>query len=253
MGGNKKKPVKKVRRNKVDTSFEGLENGTYTVVFNPDSGLELRDKNGKLVSPTKLNSKLFYERESNPKVLSYSDGAIKPYENASNVLKNYEYLCAIDTNTRKINGRTLSVSIICIGRWYDEGEYTKFSFDPHLYMDIFDDKHKPELFAWCEFIKLIVKGENNDGDGTFGVIVDSELGDIPNMNNRSIPIYEEYYLPEKFSLVYASADKSDTVQNKIIKKCDQLATERINYLEKHLKEIDKIERNFVNIGRIELG
>ncbi|MCI5210835.1 MAG: hypothetical protein D3910_19070, partial [Candidatus Electrothrix sp. ATG2] len=137
-----------------------------------------------------------------------------------------------------------------------KGEYTKFSFWPELYMDIFDYKGKPERFAWREFIKLIEKGSDYEGSNTFGVIVDSELGDIPSINSRSIPLYEDYLLPKNMDLIYASSDKTGTVQNYMIKKCDQLATERIDYIEKRYsspEEIEKIPMNYVNIRKIEYG
>jgi hypothetical protein len=249
-----KRQIKKNRKNKVGSSFGELNEGKYSVIFNPEIGLQLiNEETGKTIAPTNVNSQLYYDRESRPKVVSYSDSSITPSENANHVLKNFEYLSAIDTNTRTINGRLISVSIICLGRWINEGEQTKFSFYPHLYMDIFDYIEKPERHAWCEFIKLIVKGENYEGDDNFGIIVDSELGDIPDINNRTIPLYEEFYLPEKMSLIYASSDKSDTVQNYIIKKCDQLSTERINYLEKNLEEIENTPSNYVNIGRIHMN
>jgi hypothetical protein len=33
------------------------------------------------------------------------------------------------------------------------------------------------------------------------------LGNLPTYNTRSIPIYSDFYLPQNFELIYASADK----------------------------------------------
>lgn len=254
MKSKKKKntPVKKVRKNRVDSSFGKLEEGEYTLILT-ESGLELRNKVSEIVNPSKLNSQLYYERDTKPKVLSYSDGSIKTYETASHVLKNYEYLCAIDTNTRMVHGRLVSVSVICLGRWIDHGEKTEFNFYHELYMDTFDYEAKAERLAWREFIKLIVKGDSYKGNDTFGIIVDSELGEIPEINSRKIPLYEDYYLPERMYLIYASADKSDTVQNCIIQKCDQLATDRIDFLEQRYTsdEFEKVAKNYNKIFRVE--
>jgi len=249
---NKNTP-KKARLNRVEHTFKLSKEGTYKVVLNPEKGLELWNENGELVQFTSQNSQLYYNRDTKPKIITYSNTSISPNENASHILRNYEYLSAIDTNTRLVHGRLVSVSVICLGRWINHGEKTEFSFYHDLYMDTFDYEGKPERFAWCEFIKLIVKGDSYIGNDTFGIIVDSELGEISEINSRKIPLYKDYYLPERMYLIYASADKSETVQNYIINKCDQLATDRLDFLEKRYTsdEFNKVAKNYNKIFRIE--
>jgi hypothetical protein len=248
--------AKKPRINRVDSFGTLTEDGEYKLIFRPESGLELQNEAGEAVALSKVSSQLYYERESKPKVLSYSDTSIPPFVNASHMLRNYKFLSAIDTNTREVHGRSVSASIICLGSWVIEGEYTKFTFRPELYMDLFDHGGKPERYAWREFIKLIEKGSDYDGSNSFGIIVDSELGDIPDINSRKIPLYEEYYLPEKIDLIYASSDKTGTAQNHMIKTCDQWASERIDYIERRYASpegIGEIPMNCVNIQKIEYG
>lgn len=245
--------AKKPRIQRIDSFFKLSEEGNYKVILNPDSGLELQNEAGETIAMSKVNSRLYYDRETKPKIVAYSDSSMPPFQNASLSLRNYKYLCAIDTNTRKVHGRMVSVSIICLGRWVIEGEHTKFSFWPELYMDFLDFTGKAERFAWGEFLKLIEKGADYDGINNFGVIVDSELGEIPSINKRQTPLYEEYYLPRQMELIYASSDKSGTVQNIMIKKCDQFASERLNEIEEMYaspEAINKLPDGYTNIDRI---
>ena len=245
--------AKKQRTQRVDSFIKLIEEGTYKLVFNPNIGLELQNEAGETLPASVVNSKLYYDRETKPKIIAYSESSTPPFQNASLSLREYKYLCAIDTNTRKIQGRIVSVSIICLGMWVNEGEHTRFSFWPEVFMDFLDFTGKPERFAWSKFLKLIEKGDDYNGTNTFGVIVDSDLGDIPRINNRQIPLYEDYYLPQQMKLIYASSDKLGTVQNVMIKKCDQLATERINEIEKMYSSpetINKLPFNYTYIGKL---
>jgi hypothetical protein len=199
-----------------------------------------------------VKSRLHYDRESKPKVIAYSETSCPPFQNASLSLKDYKYLCAIDTNTREINGRRLLVSAVFLGMWDDTEKSTHFNFWPELHIDVFDFQGKPERYAWHKVMELIRKGPDYDGQNTFGIIVDSELGDIPSMNQRKTAVYKNYYLPDHMVLVYATGDKSGTVQNVMIKKCDQFATARMNWLVKVYNgenSFDKIPQNFENIAR----
>lgn len=61
--------------------------------------------------------------------------------------------------------------------------------------------------------------------------------------------------PFKMILMYVNSDKSGTVQNYIIKKCEQLASERIDYIKRYASpvEIEEIPVICINIRNIEYG
>lgn len=250
---NNKKKNKKLRIQRVDSYFNSLDDGTYTVVFRPDSGLELQNEAGEIIETSKVNSSLYYDRKTKPKIVTYSDSRDLPFQSASLTLRNYKYLCAIDTNSREVHGRIVSMSVVCLGWWFIEGDYTKFNFTPSHYMEFLDFSGKSERFAWCEFLKLIEKGTDYNGINTFGVIVDSDLDDIPSINNRQIPLYDDYYLPSKMELIYASSDKADTVQNKMIKISDKYASKLLEEFENHFyspEVINRIPNSYKNIEKI---
>ncbi|SER06103.1 hypothetical protein SAMN03159444_03123 [Pseudomonas sp. NFACC02] len=56
-----------------------------------------------------------------------------------------------------------------------------------------------------------------------GVIVDSELRDHLKINTRQRPYYGDHILPAHATLIYASADKSETLSNQMIKHSDAFA------------------------------
>jgi len=56
-----------------------------------------------------------------------------------------------------------------------------------------------------------------------GVIVDSELGLLPDINARKIPYYGEHMLPGNMTLIYASSDKPEIFVNEMLKHCDAMA------------------------------
>lgn len=63
------------------------------------------------------------------------------------------------------------------------------------------------------------------------IIVDSDLDKLPLYNSRELPIIDGYYLSERFSLVYASADGgSEYFPNKLIRICDKQAIKALNQI-----------------------
>lgn len=68
-------------------------------------------------------------------------------------------------------------------------------------------------------------------DHYFGIIVDSDFGSLSAINNRTIPILDDFYLPENIQLIYASSDKkNDTFLNEAISFCDKIAKQVLDSL-----------------------
>jgi hypothetical protein len=76
----------------MDSYFNSLDDGTYKVVFSPDSGLELQNEAGEIIETSKVNSSLYYNRETKPKIVTHSDSRDLPFQSASLTLRNYKYL-----------------------------------------------------------------------------------------------------------------------------------------------------------------
>lgn len=114
----------------------------------------------------------------------------------------------------------------------DNGEYeyqcssNLIEWDPTLI-------NKPENFMYAfaiEFVRDHFQEQNENP--SIAVIIDSELGNIPSFNNRTLPIFNNYYLPENIDILYAS-DKGRHLQNKLLKKCDKEAKKALKEYKKH--------------------
>ena len=141
------------------------------------------------------------------------------------VVKSFDYLVAIDTNTKKepIEGFIVSA---CVAYNIQEDiklkEYGTLSYLCSYVMLDPAGSLKPEPLGWYLTISKRIDPKRI-GNKKIGVIVDSELGKIPQINSRAVPLFENYKLPDQLSLIYSSSDKSDHLGNQMIKFCDRAA------------------------------
>lgn len=148
---------------------------------------------------------------------------------AEDILSVYDYIFVIDTNYKNVDDRLkLCASAIGLLRRYEQGFFLKKLMN--LTFELLDDNNNPERHAWKIFIETILQIQKLHNK-QIGIVVDSELGYIKEFNNRKKYIIDSFYLPENFNLIYASADKNDTVLNWAIKQCDIAAGEILNYTE----------------------
>jgi hypothetical protein len=204
MNPKKHNKSKKTRIQRVDAYFKipDVQENTKFVFSINSSGLPEIKSNGVVFPYDQISSELYYERESKPKVITRSNSPIPLYGNPSLSLKKYSHLCVVDTNTRKLHNRILSVAFLFLGEWRDAEDGIQFSFYPYLCIDFMDCDEKPERFAWQEVIRLLLNGTDySDTDNTFGIIVDSDLGAISAINKREEPIYDQFFMPERIELV----------------------------------------------------
>ena len=74
-------------------------------------------------------------------------------------------------------------------------------------------------------IQFITQDQAYNTNQKIGIIVDSDLGNLPAYNARSLPIYFDFYLPTNFELIYASAEvgKTEFLVNRLIALCEDMA------------------------------
>ncbi len=168
--------------------------------------------------------------------------------------ENFDRIFAIDSNThpQKCNDYYCSVGFVYHGEVEKINEYQRsMTCKPYLFFDWYAPKEiKVEPITWMETIKKlqqIIPKEQK-----VGIVVDSELGNLEGYNNRTIPLYNEWFLPENYTLIYATADSSDEWCNKIIKECDKAATQRLDEVLKNPKFTDSPEGMCAPIGLITL-
>jgi hypothetical protein len=63
------------------------------------------------------------------------------------------------------------------------------------------------------------------------MLVDSDLGNHDKINNREIPIFDEFYLPEGFELFFSSSDGGmETLTNRLIRFCDRYSKQVLEWI-----------------------
>lgn len=191
---------------------------------------------GVAVTPECATSAITYPREKSPKIISKTDASltnIRPIPDA--ILSNYDRIFAIDTNRKYIPDveMYLSVTGIVAGKSHQSYFRNEASISYGVIHAIeFWDKNetlKFERIGWYETIKRIQKAKEITEAHKIGIIVDSYLDDLPNINNRTQPIINDFYLPHNFHLMYANSDKKNSsIMNKMIAASDKHATEIMN-------------------------
>jgi len=178
-----------------------------------------------------IQQQVLYQRGSGKdKVLSVVPGATDDggyLETLDQLRNSVDFLFAVDTNTKAIRGRRVS---FCVSYWVPRALRLcglTFPFCAYTVFEINDVilGINPECAGWCLVIREIAKSPLWNMGCRIGVVVDSELGAIRQMNLREVPFFGNELLPENVTLIYASADAGgNALPNRMISYCDRLAT-----------------------------
>lgn len=227
--GKKRSPDQKEANLKISVEFEqGDVPVSASILKNGD--FVFLDREGRSITPKKMVREMSHDRAKGAKVrtrtsLQDSAGVIGGLAH----LSSYDVIFAIDTNSIEIEGEFIAVSgFLPFSVRKRDGEYFLELGEKSVQIFEFHGlTHKPELFA---ISKLICDLENHalKGISRIGIITDSELGSLEAFNTQTAPIMGEAYLPEQFTLMYASTDTGWEVTNKILRMCDSAAASHID-------------------------
>lgn len=174
-------------------------------------------------------SEVSYERPKGPKIVSRIPQATPAltFHSSTALFKNYDFLCAVDTNTRIINDQKVSAVGVVTFRQAPppQGASEYWALDvPFCWEFINLRVEKPENFGWLAAVeelnhrKLVTPGMR------VGMVVDSDLGNLTDYNARRKPFFENRLLPENVHLVYASADTGgESLLNRVLKVADSVS------------------------------
>jgi len=180
----------------------------------------------QVLEPETDTRTVFYERPSKIKHQTKTISK-KGYGSTSGVqeLARHDCVFVLDTNTRSIHGRRVSVTFFLAVRVSIEGgKAVCLALESHAHAFEFHDvQGNPELLA-LHFIAQANKENAQRSDrGGIALITDSELGKHTAFMARTEPIYEGHLLPEGFNLIYASSDTGKELPNLLIRQCDRQA------------------------------
>jgi hypothetical protein len=181
---------------------------------------------------TNIYSERSYDRAKGPKVTSRipQAGEALSFDEAPALARNFDVLCAVDTNTRVIGERRVSVvGVVLIKRNTlptPRGLQTEWRFDAPFCMEYVDLIPPAENFGWMAAQEEMLKRGLIKTSQRVGVIVDSDLGNIKAYNERSKPVDCGELLPSHLTLIYATADADkDRVVNYALGIADAIATQ----------------------------
>lgn len=145
--------------------------------------------------------------------------------------KRFKHIVAIDTNLGKYQSKIgnqeiwigLGIAITLIDNDDDQ------KLEPLMNMPFVTSicPEKPENENWVRVIEILKENCKCTDPRKIGIVVDSDLGNIPAYNKREKPILGEYFLPEGFELIFASDKVSDNIFNSMIKLSHSLSQELI--------------------------
>jgi hypothetical protein len=178
-----------------------------------------------------------YDRAKGPKVLSRvpQDGDLLTFSQGA-ALKKYDFLCAVDTNTRLIRGYSVSVvGILTVAPEplsRPEGPGTFWRFDVPFCLEYIGVKVAPENFGWITAWEHLVQNRIITAAMKVGMIVDSDLGNINSYNQQTKPVFASIHLPKTVQLLYASSDAGkEDVANKALAAADTISTQALRAVE----------------------
>ncbi len=155
------------------------------------------------------------------------DISIDPNDLTLDYLNQFDYIYAIDTNSKEVNGDLISV---CYCVKYKPSTRELLMRGPICFKNNPDVTEKTN---WRELIKDIIHQKEYRDNFKIAIIVDSDYGNIEKYNSRESPIDTQFFLPENFTLIYASTDSGlENFPNRLIAECDKLAKKYIKDLER---------------------
>lgn len=208
--------------------------------INGSKEFEFFDENGNKVLPEYIERTTHFARKKGPKIQARSrieNGSVSIEGIAE--LANYDSIFVTDANTISLNNEKVSAACFICLRAFSTPEGTIVDVEKKI--NIYDFRGcsgNPEMLA---ILKVINDVRRSAGDNPIKIafVTDSELGNHDAINSRKHPLYGNHYLPEGFSLMYASSDTGNSFLNQMIKFCDKqsssyLDTCGVNQLDRKL-------------------
>lgn len=195
---------------------------------------------GQLIDTNVTFSQTHYDGKSGKeKVITRVQDKVIPNQEDlfRHLSSSFDLLIAIDTNSKIINEESISVSgvVHCIVRKNSDPNtyYADFPWHGAILFRNCPSALHPEKFGWITEIKRINSVPQNRSK-RFALITDHDLSNHIPFNKKEVPIYDNFYLPDNFQLMYGRSDSSDeNLLNYLVKQCDKESSDLINEINKN--------------------
>jgi hypothetical protein len=212
------------------------------LLIGPNKELILLDQNGKPLPAEFIRIEHGYEN-TNKKLKRIVSAEIDSdlVIDINAILRAYDYVFAIDTNTKKIPGNDASLSASVALELLKEIKHEDGRREYPLretYSDLFVPlgSNMAERIGIYSLIGKIIraKGLNLAPKEKVAIITDHDLGSHSDLNSRKMPLVPalNFYLPYNFTLIYARGDRhtrNDSIQSFAVSLCDQYAGAMLNH------------------------
>jgi hypothetical protein len=198
-----------------------------------DPLFSLHGENGESVEANRIEIGAAYQRSGKPlKVLT--NAPADPAEittDPNQILATYDLVIAVDTNTKVIDGTSVTVAVSIAVRGI-EIEHPRIAFwlSPPSGFEFHDATEPPERVGWWKTINDVLAWSAARGPGgSVALIVDSDLDKHRALMAREEPVVRGFYLPDNFRIIYGSVDAgtSDYIANCALQDCDKTAKKAI--------------------------
>lgn len=244
MGQKHRKPSQ-VRNTALLGITSGVVNEINVTYDSGTGGFEIAE-----VDPASLKTEVYYERASGKDKVTLSIPAkseLPAFDPWRQLKGQVTYLLAIDTNTKTVNDRRISVTFASIipGNLNSQGQSGFFL--PLCAYAIFDalPNVNPERIGWHLVLQNHLRPET--ANERIGIVVDSELGLLPKINNRNVGYYGEHFLPPIALMIYGSSDAdSNTIPGQMIRYCDKMSEHMFKHLMPKLDQLPQLNEGDAN-------
>ncbi len=207
--------------------------GAERLTVQPDGRVRIIDKSGKELTPAHVERATHYERAKGRKYqarVSVDQGHATI--GGLDELARLDHFIVIDTNTIEIDGTTVSVAFFIVCRLVPgDGGVRLTSIDDRGHAYEFQGiKGNAEMLAMLKVANDTVRERGAHGKARIAFVTDCNLANHEAISKRERSIYGKHYLPDSFTLIYASADTGQELTNKLIRFCDAQATNYLNKL-----------------------
>lgn len=211
----------------------GAPVAAHSYSVSADGSVVLCGADGEALRPTGAVVERSYERPKGPKVLSRVPLAStdRLVTDSDQAVLAFDTLFAIDANTREIGGHQVSVAAITLCKQVVGSQPPRFEYAVSQALEFCEADRHPDLLALMCFGKQFQSTSGIDSAGRVGVVMDSHLGILAEIEARELPVLDDFFLPDGLSIVYASDAASDRLPNVLIRASDRAATDLLRRIE----------------------
>ena len=205
--------------------YDGISFDSEEVYVHPPSGNWA--KSGAVFSETQ------YERQNGREKILSSVPDAATFDIHSHLALHFDTLWAVDTNTKRIGKDVISVASVieCYPRTTspDDLEAVYRVNGNFVFRNCPDGE--AEKHAWHAVASKVIPARGYREDMRIGLVTDHDLSRHAQYNAREIPMYEGFYLPPNFTLLYATSDASANLLTWLVRRCDNDARSKLRELE----------------------